>query len=134
MGKPNFSEDFKRDAVHQITVLGTFVVWWLQQEISSINASAWPIAIGSFFIALVLFFPRGPVALRARDDGLGQIPVFVYERFPILHDRRGQLAGTLSGGQKQQLAISRALCGDPAVYQNVTGLVINSRSIAERTS
>ena len=43
-------------------VLGTFVVWWLQQEISSINASAWPIAIGSFFIALVLFFPRGPIA------------------------------------------------------------------------
>ena len=44
-------------------IIGTFVVWWLQQEISSFNASAWPIAIGSFFIALVLFFPNGPVAL-----------------------------------------------------------------------
>ena len=43
-------------------IIGTFVVWWLQQKISSLSASAWPIAIGSFFIALVLFFPRGPVA------------------------------------------------------------------------
>ena len=55
------------------------------------------------------------MGLRAREDGLGQIPSFIYERFPILHERRGQFAGTLSGGQKQQLAISRALCGDPAV-------------------
>lgn len=37
----------------------------------------------------------------------------VYDHFPVLRDRREQLAGTLSGGQQQMLAIGRALVGDP---------------------
>jgi ABC-type branched-subunit amino acid transport system ATPase component len=37
----------------------------------------------------------------------------VYQLFPILHERRDQLAGTLSGGQGQMLAIARALMGAP---------------------
>ena len=37
----------------------------------------------------------------------------VYQYFPILKDRRRQLAGTMSGGQQQQLAIGRALVGSP---------------------
>lgn len=37
----------------------------------------------------------------------------VYERFPILGSRRKQLAGTLSGGEQQMLAISRALMARP---------------------
>ena len=37
----------------------------------------------------------------------------VYERFPILHERRTQAAGTLSGGEQQMLAISRALMSRP---------------------
>jgi ABC-type branched-subunit amino acid transport system permease subunit len=40
-------------------VIGTVVVWHLQQKISSISIAAWPIAIGSFFILLVLVFPKG---------------------------------------------------------------------------
>jgi len=36
-----------------------------------------------------------------------------YETFPILRDRRSQLAGTLSGGQQQMLAIARALMSSP---------------------
>jgi urea transport system ATP-binding protein len=39
----------------------------------------------------------------------------VYQRFPILVQRRRQMAGTLSGGEQQQLAIGRALIGNPAV-------------------
>jgi branched-chain amino acid transport system ATP-binding protein len=35
------------------------------------------------------------------------------ERFPILRERGGQLAGTLSGGEQQQLAIARALMSRP---------------------
>lgn len=35
--------------------------------------------------------------------------------FPILAERRGQIAGTLSGGQQQLLAIARALCGSPKI-------------------
>ncbi|HLI55127.1 MAG TPA: ABC transporter ATP-binding protein [Acidimicrobiales bacterium] len=38
-----------------------------------------------------------------------------YTRFPILGQRRKQLAGTLSGGQQQMLAMSRAVVGDPAL-------------------
>jgi len=38
-----------------------------------------------------------------------------YERFPRLGERRSQLAGTLSGGEQQMLAMSRALGTDPAV-------------------
>ncbi|WP_428492483.1 ABC transporter ATP-binding protein [Rhodopila sp.] len=37
----------------------------------------------------------------------------VYQYFPVLKERRRQLAGTLSGGQQQQLAIGRALIGGP---------------------
>jgi branched-chain amino acid transport system ATP-binding protein len=37
----------------------------------------------------------------------------LFESFPILRERRGQLAGTLSGGEQQQLAIARALAMNP---------------------
>ena len=37
----------------------------------------------------------------------------VYGYFPILAERRRQVAGTMSGGQQQQLAIGRALIGNP---------------------
>jgi branched-chain amino acid transport system ATP-binding protein len=37
----------------------------------------------------------------------------LFERFPILHERRRQAAGTLSGGEQQMLAISRALMARP---------------------
>ena len=37
----------------------------------------------------------------------------VYELFPLLHERRGQLAGTLSGGEQQMVAMGRALMGRP---------------------
>lgn len=39
----------------------------------------------------------------------------VIERFPRLGDRRDQLAGTLSGGEQQMLAIGRALMAEPRV-------------------
>ena len=37
----------------------------------------------------------------------------IYERFPRLAERRGQIAGTLSGGEQQMLAMSRALMCHP---------------------
>ena len=38
-----------------------------------------------------------------------------YSYFPRLHERRHQLAGTMSGGEQQMLALSRALASDPAL-------------------
>lgn len=38
---------------------------------------------------------------------------FAYEAFPVLLERRRQLAGTMSGGQQQMLAIARALMSSP---------------------
>jgi len=42
-----------------------------------------------------------------------RVPDWVYDLFPVLAERRRQFAGTLSGGQQQQLAIVRALVGEP---------------------
>jgi branched-chain amino acid transport system ATP-binding protein len=39
----------------------------------------------------------------------------VYATFPILAERRGQQAGTMSGGQQQQLAIGRVMIGSPSL-------------------
>ncbi|GAA2727449.1 ABC transporter ATP-binding protein [Actinocorallia aurantiaca] len=46
---------------------------------------------------------------------LKKIEEIAYARFPILGNRRDQLAGSMSGGEQQMLALSRALATDPAV-------------------
>jgi branched-chain amino acid transport system ATP-binding protein len=46
---------------------------------------------------------------RARVEGIA------YERFPRLGERRSQIAGTLSGGEQQMLALARGLATDPAL-------------------
>jgi branched-chain amino acid transport system ATP-binding protein len=50
-----------------------------------------------------------------RGIGLGAIEDVAYGRFPQLRKRRGQVAGTLSGGEQQMLALARGLATDPAV-------------------
>ncbi len=44
-----------------------------------------------------------------------EVEARTYEQFPRLKERRKQLAGTLSGGEQQMLAISRALAGETKV-------------------
>jgi branched-chain amino acid transport system ATP-binding protein len=46
---------------------------------------------------------------------LDDIETATYERFPRLAERRNQLAGTLSGGEQQMLAMARALGTEPAL-------------------
>ena len=41
------------------------------------------------------------------------VPQYVYDTFPVLHEMRRRKGGNLSGGQQQQLAISRALVSNP---------------------
>ncbi len=52
-----------------------------------------------------------PRARTARDETLR----YVYTMFPVLEDRRAQLAGSLSGGEQQMCAIGRALMARPRV-------------------
>lgn len=55
----------------------------------------------------------GAYALRKDKRKVKQLLEREYERFPRLKERRNQQAGTLSGGEQQMLAISRALMSDP---------------------
>ena len=53
------------------------------------------------------------VRLGRKDSGAALEEV--YTLFPRLKERRAQLAGTLSGGERQMLAVARALMGKPAL-------------------
>ena len=55
------------------------------------------------------------VGLQARLDGRRSIPEEVYDLFPVLRQMSRRMGGDLSGGQQQQLAIARALVGEPKV-------------------
>ena len=46
---------------------------------------------------------------------MAHVEAVAYERFPRLAERRTQIAGTLSGGEQQMLAMARGLAAEPAV-------------------
>lgn len=53
------------------------------------------------------------LGLIGRQPAADVIPERVFQQFPLLAERLDQRAGTLSGGQQQQLAIARALAPGP---------------------
>jgi branched-chain amino acid transport system ATP-binding protein len=52
-------------------------------------------------------------SLRKDKDGIRHDLEWVFDRFPILHARRNQKAGSLSGGEQMMLAIGRGLMAKP---------------------
>jgi branched-chain amino acid transport system ATP-binding protein len=54
-------------------------------------------------------------AFTRSDPEIGNDIEAVFQRFPALAERRDQLAGTLSGGEQQMLAIGRALAARPSL-------------------
>ena len=50
-----------------------------------------------------------------RSDDIQETISEIYELFPAMREKRNQLAGELSGGQRQQVAVSRALMTKPEV-------------------
>jgi branched-chain amino acid transport system ATP-binding protein len=58
----------------------------------------------------------GAYLLRRRDKArAASLLESVFDRFPLLAERRYQLAGTLSGGQQASLAVGRALVNEPKI-------------------
>jgi len=53
--------------------------------------------------------------LRRNREEVAESMENAFNLFPILKERRGQLGGTLSGGEQQMLAIARALMGTPSL-------------------
>jgi branched-chain amino acid transport system ATP-binding protein len=71
--------------------------------------------------------------LRKDNAGIEADMNRLYERFPILAERRAQAAGTLSGGEQQMLAISRALMSRPKLVMFDEPSLGLAPNIVERT-
>src|SRR3954467_14051314 len=71
--------------------------------------------------------------LRKDRAGIESDMKRLFERFPILQERRDQAAGTLSGGEQQMLAISRALMSRPKLVMFDEPSLGLAPNIVERT-
>ena len=98
-------------AAGQVTLGGTEITGWRPERVVRAGMTLVPEGrrvFGSLSVAENL-------RLGAALGRGGRWERRIHELFPILMERSGQAAGTLSGGEQQQLAIARALLADPSV-------------------
>ena len=94
-----------------ITFLGQDITRWKSEKVVAAGISVVPEGRGMLADMTVLENLQLGAYHHKGDYGPMLEKVFSY--FPILNDRKTQKAGTLSGGEQQMLAISRALMGEP---------------------
>ena len=63
----------------------------------------------------MLYIGAGKLFESKDKDEIEKTLEMVYKRFPRLEERKNQLAGTLSGGEQQMLAMGRALMSHPKI-------------------
>ena len=108
------------------TIMGVLPAWRGEIHASDIDLTKLPTSVRARRgVALVPqgrhIFPKLTVmenlriGLEARTDRQRQVPDSIFEMFPVLKQMSHRMGGDLSGGQQQQLAIGRALVGEPKV-------------------
>ncbi|MDR5684055.1 MAG: ABC transporter ATP-binding protein [Armatimonadota bacterium] len=95
-----------------VEVLGRRVNGWEPEDVARLGIAYIPEGRGIFpELTVVENLRLG--AYRQPRHSVAEAIDSVEDRFPVLRERRGQLAGTLSGGEQQMLAIARALLMRP---------------------
>ena len=97
----------------QITFEGKSIAGVAAQDIVKMSISQVPEGRRVFANMSVLENLELGAYIRSDSKGIQEDMEKVFERFPRLSERRSQLAGTLSGGEQQMLAMGRALMSRP---------------------
>jgi branched-chain amino acid transport system ATP-binding protein len=97
----------------RVVFAGTDITGWTPQRIRRAGLVYLPAGRGVFPGLSVLDNLRMAVRTAgARSDRSAALDV-AFQQFPVLRDRRGQIAGSLSGGEQQMLSLARALAHRP---------------------
>ncbi|NLB42252.1 MAG: ABC transporter ATP-binding protein [Clostridiales bacterium] len=99
----------------EITLIGKDITQTSAQDRVKQGISHVPEGRHVFSIVSVLENLKLGAFLRKDKEGINKDIKRVYDWFPILFDRKKQMAGTLSGGEQQMLAIGRGLMSRPKI-------------------